>query len=299
MICGPTAAGKSSLALALAQRFGATILSADSRQIYRGFDIGTAKPTAVERACVPYRGIDLIDPVHRWSAAAWADAAEDWIAEARAARRAAVVVGGTGFYVRALTQPLFTEPPLDPERRRQLEDELAACPTDELRVRCERLDPERASLGRAQLLRSITVAALTGTALSEWHRRAARPARVHARFLVVDPGTRLRERIGERVCSMLAAGWENEVIGLLTRVPDDAPAWNGTGYRVVRDLVRGTMSRDTAITRIIIDTRQYAKRQRTWVRHQLPLADVTLLDPTDASAHERACAWWVNGESAA
>ncbi|MDQ6887707.1 MAG: tRNA (adenosine(37)-N6)-dimethylallyltransferase MiaA [Gemmatimonadota bacterium] len=295
MICGPTAAGKSPLALALAERFGATILSADSRQIYRGFDVGTAKPTAAERARVPHRGVDLIEPVERWSAAAWADAAERWIAEAFAARRTPVVVGGTGFYVRALTRPLFAEPPLDAERRRRLEGELASCTTGELRARCEQLDPPRAALGRAQLLRAISVATLTGTPLSEWHRGAARPARVRARFLVVDPGPALGERIVTRTGSMLSAGWEREVIALEQRVPDEAPAWNGTGYRVVRDLVRGKIAAAAATQRIIIETRQYAKRQRTWIRHQLPLHDVTLLDPSAHDALERASDWWLDG----
>src|SRR5699024_616996 len=107
IICGPTAARKSMVALALAERFGASIICADSRQIYQGFDIGTAKPTAAERARIPHRGIDVADPEERYSAARWADEADVWMSEESAAGRTPVIVGGTGLYVRALIAPLF------------------------------------------------------------------------------------------------------------------------------------------------------------------------------------------------
>lgn len=292
VICGPTAAGKSALVMALARRLPLTVLSADSRQIYRGFDIGTAKPTIEEQRAVPHRGVDLVDPGERYSAAAWADAALGWIDDARRAGRTPVVVGGTGFYVRALAAPLFEEPPLDPARRSRLQRELGACSTPELRRWCERLDPERAALGRAQLLRAIEVALLTGVSITRWHARAARAPRVLARYLVVDPGPALRDRIAARVHAMLAAGWEREVAVLDACVREDAPAWNATGYAAVRDIVRGRVDRSAAIDRVIIDTRQYAKRQRTWLRHQLDHARVTRLDPTRPDALARAEAWW-------
>lgn len=294
VICGPTAAGKSALAMALAERFPLTILSADSRQIYRGFDIGTAKPTAAEQARVPHRGIDLVDPTERFSAAAWAAAALDWIAEAERAGRVPVVVGGTGFYIRALAAPLFEEPPLDPIRRAALARELEALPVPELRRWTERLDPARAHLGRAQLLRAVEVALLTGVPISTWHTRAAQAPHIAARYLVVDPGNVLGARIARRTAELVAAGWEAEVEALEARVPADAPAWNATGYATVRDLVRGRVARDAAIERIVIDTRQYAKRQRTWFRHQLRGQDVTLLDPTRPDALARAVAWWLD-----
>ena len=113
VICGPTAAGKSAVALWLAGSHPVTIISADSRQIYRDFDIGTAKPTRIEQARVPHRGIDIVDPTERYSAAAWADAAEGWIEEARRSNRIPLVVGGTGLYLRALFEGLFVGPPLD------------------------------------------------------------------------------------------------------------------------------------------------------------------------------------------
>ena len=291
VITGPTAAGKSALALSLAERFPITILSADSRQIYRGFDIGTAKPTSAELAAVPHRGVDLIEPGDRYSAAAWAAAADGWIAESHSAGRTPLVVGGTGFYVRALVAPLFTEPPLDPESRAALGGALAELDTAELRRWCRELDPARAHLGRAQLLRAVEVALLTGVPISEWHRRApGAPAR-GARYLVVDPGDSLAGRIEARVVEMLAVGWEAEVAALLSSVAPYAPAWNASGYRAVRDLVEGRISRAAAIERTVIDTRQYAKRQRTWIRNQLRDDDVTLLDPAMPDALELAAAW--------
>ena len=162
VICGPTAAGKSALALELAERHGLAIVSADSRQVYRGFDIGTAKPTAAERARVPHAGVDVDDPRERYSAARWGDDARDRLAAAAAAGREAPVVGGTGFYLRALTAPLFDEPALDGERRARLQAALAALDAGELQRWCRELDPARAALGRAQQLRAVEVALLTG-----------------------------------------------------------------------------------------------------------------------------------------
>jgi len=292
VITGPTASGKSALALALAERFPLTIISADSRQIYRGFDIGTAKPSRAESASVPHRGIDIVDPTERYSAASWAAAVERWLTESRAAGRTPVVVGGTGFYIRALVAPLFAEPPLDPESRAALGEYLAELDIAELRRWTRALDPARAQLGRAQLLRALEVALLTGVPISEWHRLAPGAPRRSARYLVLDPGAALAARIEARVLEMLAAGWEAEVAGLLARFPPAAPAWNASGYRAVRDLVEGLISREQAIERTVIDTRQYAKRQRTWIRNQLRDENVTFLDPLSPDALEMASAWF-------
>ena len=294
MICGPTAAGKSAVALWLADRHGATIISADSRQVYRGFDVGTAKPTAEERARVPHRGIDVADPGERYSAALWADAAVAWIREARSTGRDPLVVGGTGFYLRALFGELFEEPALDAGRRRALQPILARLPLPELRRWVSVLDPPRAHLGRTQLLRSIEIAMLTGSRLSELHGTRARPARHRARYLVVDPGDALGARIEERLDAMFASGWADEVRDLARTVPEHAPAWNATGYATIRRLVRGELGDHEAREAILIDTRQYAKRQRTWFRHQLSGSDVMRLDPTVQDWQERAEAWWIS-----
>lgn len=292
IICGPTGAGKSALALALARAHPATIISADSRQIYRGFDIGTAKPSKREQKQQPHRGIDIVDPTDRYSAARWAEGARAWIAESVAAQRTPLVVGGAGLYLRALTDPLFDEPPLDPVKREALEAELATMSVAELKRWCERLDPPRAHLGRTQLLRAITVALLSGTRISAWHAHEPRAAELSARYLVVDPGTGLSAKLDERFASMLEAGWEREVVRLMRTVPADAPAWNGTGYKWIRAAVLGEVSRQDALAKVRIDTRQYAKRQRTWFRHQLPAARVTRIDPSAPDALEQAMRWW-------
>jgi tRNA dimethylallyltransferase len=280
VICGPTAAGKSAIAMWIAARSPVTILSADSRQIYRGFDIGTAKPSLADQARVPHRGIDVVEPTERYSAAAWAEAATVWIDDALSAGRTPLVVGGTGLYLRALFEPLFEEPQLDPTRRITLDRALASLETTELRRWVESIDPARAHLGRTQLLRTIEVACLAGERMSDLHRSRARSPRWGARYLLVDPGPLLAERIGARIDEMLDHGWPDEVRRLMDTIPANAPAWNATGYDAVRRLVRGEQSRDAAREEILIATRQYAKRQRTWFRHQLPAERVTPLDPT-------------------
>jgi len=226
VVAGPTGAGKSAVVFALARRHPITIIVADSRQIYRRFDIGTAKPSTAEQAAVPHRGIDLIEPTERFSAAAWAAGADRWIDEARADGRVPVIVGGTGFYLRPLFEPLFDEPDLDGRARRQLEAVLASFSFEELQRWCMELDPERAHLGRAQSLRAIEVALITGHRLSELHRARARPARHSARYLVVDPGPALAARIETRLDAMLDGGWVDEVRGLIDEVPADAPAFS-------------------------------------------------------------------------
>jgi tRNA dimethylallyltransferase len=298
VITGPTAAGKSALVMALAERVPLAVLSADSRQIYRGFDIGTAKPTHEERERVRHFGVDVADPCERYSAARWAEGARAWIEDARRAGLTPVVVGGTGFYIRALVEPLFEEPALDPWRRRALEHHLRAVPTAELARWVRALDPARAELGRTQLLRAVEVALLTGTAISEWHRRAPRAAGVAARYLVVDPGGALAGRIARRVDEMVAAGWIAETGRLAASVPREAPAWNATGYAAMRDHVRGELALAAAVERVIVHTRQYAKRQRTWLRHQLPPEAATRLDPTRPDALAIADAWWRGAERA-
>ena len=294
VICGPTAAGKSSVAMWLAAREPTTIVSADSRQVYRQFDVGTAKPTATERAAVTHRGIDVVDPSERYSAAAWVESAEGWIDEAHAAGTTPIVVGGTGLYLKALFDGLFEEPPLDPTRRALAASALGPFTIDELRRWTQALDPERAHLGRTQLLRSIEIALMTGRRLSELQRERARRPRWRPRYLVVDPGPALSDRIAARIDDMLDHGWPDEVQRLMQTVPANAPAWKATGYDTVRRLVAGELSRRAAHEIILIETRQYAKRQRTWFRHQLPPHLVTRVSP-DASDWENVVADWSVG----
>ena len=291
VICGPTASGKTAVAMWLSMRREITVISADSRQIYRRLDIGTAKPSADERARVTHRGIDLVEPTDRYSAADWSAMATAAIDEALAAGRLPVVVGGTGFYIAALVRPLFAEPPLDPAHRAALQGALEQADTTQLRRWCTLLDPVRAHLGRVQLLRALEVVMLTGERLSDLHVTRSRPASYEACYLLVDPGTVLAGRIAARASAMLDAGWEDEVRQLTESLPDDAPAWKATGYDVIRQLVRGELDRAAALERVIIDTRQYAKRQRTWFRHQLEEGSVTRMSPVTPGWQEVVDRW--------
>ena len=307
VIVGPTAAGKTAIAMDLADEFGLAIISADSRQIYRGFDIGTAKPTREERERVPHFGIDIIDPTERYSAHRWATDVVAWSDESRTQGREPLIVGGTGFYIRALVQPLDDGPALDPERRAALDRWLESLDGNEVERWCRRLDADRASFGRTQHLRAIETALLAGTKLSAAHspaQRAASPsgeriigaAAMPARYLVVDPGTALAPRISARVRSMVASGWVDEVRALRTRVAPAAPAWKASGYGAIGEAVDGRCTVEAAVERVIIETRQYAKRQRTWNRHQWPGESVTVIDSTASDARERARAWWTSDD---
>jgi tRNA dimethylallyltransferase len=292
VICGPTGAGKSALAIELADRYDAIILSADSRQIYRGFDVGTAKPTIRDQSRVPHRGIDIADPAERYSAARWADEARVWMADAHAAGRPVVIVGGTGFYLRALTEPLFEAPIIDLDRRAALESALQSISTEELRRWCQELDPPRSHLGRTQLVRSVETALLVGERLSDLHRSRPRAPGIGVRYLVVDPGPVLSARIERRFDAMMADGWADEVEALSRSVDASAPAWKSSGYSAVREMVDGRMTSEAARERVIIETRQYAKRQRTWFRHQLDGSLITRVDPSEERAVRIARDWW-------
>ena len=295
-ITGPTAAGKSALALALAVQRGVTLVSADSRQVYRGFDIGTAKPSADEQRQVPHEGLDVVEPGVRYSAHQWATDAARWGEAAVASGRPPVFVGGTGLYLRALVEPFASVPQLDGASREALGRWLEALPAAELLRWCQRLDPSRADIGRTQRLRAVETAVLAGTRLSAALARRSDPLPV--RYLVVDPGPTLADRIASRVQAMVRAGFVEEVDRLRRVVPAGAPAWQASGYAVIRDALEGQGTMAMAIERVIVETRQYAKRQRTWIRHQLPAAAVTRVDPLAPDALEQALAWWDAREGA-
>jgi tRNA dimethylallyltransferase len=301
IVCGPTAAGKSSLAMEMCEHFGGAIVSADSRQIYCDFDIGTAKPDAEDCARVPHYGIDVVEADERYSAARWASDADEWIECACEIERTPIIVGGTGLYMRALVDPLFVAPEMDSARRARLEAELESMSLPVLRRWCEELDPGRAHLGRTQLIRAIETALLSGERISDLHardrdRKVNDSADQKAIYLVVDPGDSLQSRIATRVDAMLANGWVDEVQELMQKISDDAPAWKASGYEVIRDHILGHFDLSSARERIIIETRQYAKRQRTWFRHQLPPAAVTILNPEDSHSAAKAREWWESAE---
>lgn len=280
----------------LAEARGLAVVSADSRQVYRRFNIGTAKPSLAEQAAVPHYLIDVVDPTERYSAARWVSDANAALDAAAQRGTSPLIVGGTGLYIRALVEPLDDVPELPADARVELGKVLQSLSATEVRRWCERLDPARAHLGRTQQLRAVETALLTGQRISDSLGRTTAPTR-SVRYLVVDPGPILADRIAQRVRLMLAAGFRDEVDQLRATLPSDAPAWKASGYLVLRQSREGLLSDAEAIERVIIETRQYAKRQRTWFRHQLPESQVTRIDPTAPDAFERALAWWDAKES--
>jgi tRNA dimethylallyltransferase len=271
VLVGPTAVGKTAVAVALAALQPVTVLSADARQVYRGLDIGTAKPDRAVLARVPHVGLDLIDPGERYSAGRFARDAAGWLAAIRAAGRLPLVVGGTGFYVRALADGLFREPPLDPGRRERLRDWTAGLEAPDLARWAGRLDARFQAGGRQRAARAVEVALLTGQALSWWQREARETGTMRPWYIHLTlPREALRRRIGERVDAMLAAGLVDEVRGVLARgIPPDAAGLDGVGYREVVTMLANRLPAAALREAIAAATRAYAKRQETWFRNQL------------------------------
>jgi tRNA dimethylallyltransferase len=295
VLVGPTAVGKTAVAIALGQRMPVTIISADARQVYRRLDIGTAKPTPAQRALVPHEGIDLVDPGERFSAGHFAREAAGWLTLARAAGRLPLVVGGTGFYVRALADGLFQEPPLDPARREQVREWTTTLAGADLSRWALRLDPRFSGGGRQRAARAIEVALLTGRPLSLWQRMARVAGVMRPWYVVLTiPRELLRRRIAERVDAMLAAGFVDEVRDELARgTAPTAAGLDGVGYREVVAMLMGQLHKDDLRDAIVRSSRQYAKRQETWFRNQLryrpsavgnQLEAVWTLDATKAPA---------------
>jgi tRNA dimethylallyltransferase len=274
-ILGATASGKTAVAVAVAQRVGGEVISLDSRQLYRGMDIGTAKPDSTERAGVPHHGFDLVGPDERFSAGRFATFARSCMEQIAARGAVAVLAGGTGFFLRALTHPLFDEPPLDAATRERWKGYLAELPVEELRRWASALDPAAAgrAADRQRLARLVEIAVLTGRPLSWWHSNAppAAPAIDLPIFVLDLPREQLYARIDARVAAMVGAGLVAEVGSLIERgYTERDPGMNATGYRELIPYVRGETTLEEALDEIRRATRQYARRQLTWLRNQLP-----------------------------
>jgi tRNA dimethylallyltransferase len=299
VIVGPTAVGKTAVGLALAAHWPLEIVSADSRQIYRRLDIGTAKPTRKERQRVVHHGLDLIDPGTRYSAGHYARDAAHWLAGIQSQGQLPVVVGGTGLYIRALAEGLFQEPPLDPARRRSLDAFTARLAPLELLRWAGRLDPGFRGGGRQRAARAIEVALLTGRPLSYWQARARAQATLSPWYIVLTaPRPVLHQRIARRAEEMVRRGLIEEVASVLAEGHGPTtPGLDGIGVREAVEYLHGGRSRDTVATAITISTRQYAKRQQTWFRHQLTGAVLTLdaTRPPERLAAEIAEAWAKSG----
>jgi tRNA dimethylallyltransferase len=281
VVVGPTAVGKTAVALALAAHWSLEVISADSRQVYRRLDIGTAKPTRKERARTPHHGIDLIDPGARYSAGHFTRDAVGWLADIRTRGKQPVVVGGTGLYVRALAEGLFAEPSLDPARRRALDAWTARLEPIELLRWASRLDPGFRGGGRQRAARAIEVALLSGYPLSHWQQAARAWGSLDPWYIVLTvPRAVLHQRIARRAADMVHRGLIEEVASVLAEGhAPNAPGLDGIGIREAVEYLHGKRARDTVAQAITIGTRQYAKRQQTWFRHQLA-GNVLMLDAT-------------------
>ena len=295
VVVGPTAVGKTAVALALAAIWPLEIISADSRQVYRRLDIGTAKPTRKERARVPHHGLDLVDPGSRYSAGHFARDAEGWLADIRARGRMPVVVGGTGLYVRALAEGLFREPALDQARRRSLDAYTARFEPLELLRWAGRLDPGFRGGGRQRAARAIEVALLTGHPLSHWQQAARARGAIDPWYIVLTvPRPVLQQRIARRAEEMVRRGLIEEVASVLAEGhAPAAPGLDGIGIREAVEYLHGRRPRESVAEAITVSTRQYAKRQQTWFRHQLDGAVLTLdaTRPPERLAADIAEAW--------
>jgi len=273
VIVGPTGVGKTAVAVALAALTPITVISADARQVYRGLDIGTAKPDRETQARVPHRGLDLVAPGERYSAGRFARDAAQWIAETRSAGQGGepIVVGGTGLYIRALAEGLFREPPFDPERREQLRRWSESLEGADLARWAGRLDPAFLGGGRQRGARAVEVALLTGHSLSWWQREARETGTLRPWYIhLTVPREVLHRRLATRVDQMLAAGLVAEVQRQLDAgVAPDAAGLDGIGYREVVAMLNGQLSESALRDSILVSTRRYAKRQNTWFRNQL------------------------------
>jgi tRNA dimethylallyltransferase len=279
VVTGATAVGKTRVATALAALVPIEIVSADSRQVYRGLDIGTSKPSPAERAAAPYHGLDLVAPAERYSAGRFAEDAAGWVAAIGARGRLPVVVGGTGFYLRALFDGLFAEPELNPDRRRRLRSALTALTGEAAARWARRLDAAFKGGGRQRAVRAVEVALLTGRPLSVLQAALAAPTGLEPWYAVLElPRAAMADRIQARTRAMLDAGLVEETRALLgSGVAPDAPGLTGVGYREVVAHLAGALAAAELPGAIAAATRRYAKRQETWFRHQLR-GPVTRLD---------------------
>jgi tRNA dimethylallyltransferase len=278
-VVGPTASGKTALAVALAEKLGGEIISADSVQIYREFDIGSGKPTSEERARAPHHLVGVLDPLDPMDAASWARLAEGVIADVRARGRVPIVCGGTFLWVKALLFGLAEAPAASAATRERHRAIAASDGRPALHQRLREVDAETAERLHpndfVRVSRALEVHELSGKAMSAWQREHgfAHP-RYRARVMAIacDPAV-LTDRITARARAWLAGGWIGEVEGLLARGFGDARAMASVGYAQVRAAIAGEIPMSELETAVVRATRVFARRQRTWLNH----VDVTWL----------------------
>jgi tRNA dimethylallyltransferase len=278
LIAGPTASGKSALALDLARKTGGVVINADSMQVYRDLRIITARPTVEEEAVVPHRLYGHVDAAINFSAGAWVADAAKALAEARAQRKLPIFVGGSGLYFKALTRGLSAVPPIAAEVRDSVRARLERYGVEALHEELARRDPVSAARlkprDRTRIARALEVIEATGRALPDWHREGLPPllppGEFSALFLAPEREA-LYARIDARFDAMLSGGAIQEVLALAARNLDPLlPAMKAHGVPVLIRHIRGEVTLQAAAEFGRTETRHYAKRQFTWFRHQLP-----------------------------
>jgi tRNA dimethylallyltransferase len=297
-VVGPTAAGKTALALALAQALGGEIVSADSRQVYRYMDIGTAKPTPAERAAAPHHLIDVADPDDDFSLAAYQDLAYAAIVDIVARGRLPLLVGGTGQYLAAVLEGWqIPRVAPQPELRERLEREAAEQGAEALHARLARVDPAAAAgilpSNVRRVIRALEVYTVTGQPISAQQIKRPPPYRARTLWLTL-PAEVLYARIDARVDAMVAVGLLDEVRGLVERGYGwELPAMSSLGYREFEPYFAGEATQAEAIQRLKFDTHAFARRQPNWFRR---LPNATKLAADRADLVEEAVEWWNSDE---
>jgi tRNA dimethylallyltransferase len=278
-VVGPTATGKSALALELAEQLGGEVVCLDSAQVFRGLDVGTAKPTAAEQARVPHHLLDVLEPDAQWSAADYARAADEAIAVIRGRGRVPLLCGGTGLWLRALTRGIFEAPPIDHALREAIREELRVRGPEALHRELAAVDPAAAArihpTDPQRIGRALEVHRQAGIPISELqaaHGFRAVRHRLVAVALEVERAL-LAERIAARARAMYAGGLLEETAACLARgISREAPGLRTIGYRDAVRCLTGELDRAAAEEATIVATRQYAKRQRNWFRHEPEVA---------------------------
>lgn len=266
VICGATATGKSALALGLAQQWQTVIITADSRQIYRGFDIGTAKPSLAEQQQVPHYLLDRCDPTEGFTLAEYQAEVQALIAKLHQQGQTPLLVGGTGLYIQSITEGLKI-PPVAPQT--SLRAQLSEVGQDQTYQWLQQVDPAAASRihphDQTRTLRALEVYYVTGQPLS--HLQGRNPPAYPILQIGLDSED-LTSRIDQRTEQMLAQGWLAEVEGLCQRYGTDLALLQTLGYRELVQHIQGELTLAEARSAIVLHTRQFAKRQRTWFRAQ-------------------------------
>ena len=276
IIAGPTAVGKTALSVALAKRIGGEVISADSMQVYRGMDIGTAKVTEEETCGVPHHMIDVLDPKEPFNVMTFRSMVKDWIRDVSARGRVPVLVGGTGFYIQSVLYDVqFEEDASSEELRRTLEQEAALQGAERMHERLKALDPEAAETihpnNIKRVVRALEYSLSTGRKISD-HNREQRQRSSPYRFLfyvLTMDRAALYRRIDLRVDQMMEQGLLEEVKRLRDEgVTSDMVSMQGLGYRQIFDYLEGIATLEEAVERIKKETRHFAKRQLTWFRRE-------------------------------